>query len=149
VSAFPIGTSIPGTNCLHSPYSSKVVTIAIGPSKTPFSIHKGKLEETSFFEIHGGPVNTPSPQDAGTPSDVGSAGSDGIFVPQPGDGDGDTPMKAEENDMEANGGDGAGAMPNGKPADFAIIDRFHTVGAFKIVSSYTTRPPFTSPFMTP
>jgi hypothetical protein len=138
-----------GINRLHSPYSSKVVTIAIGPSKTPFSIHKGKLEETSFFEIHGGPVHTPSLQDAGSPSDVDSADSDGVFVPQPGDGDGDTPMKAEVDDMEVNGGDGAGAMPNGKPADFAIIDRFHTVGAFKIVSLHTTRRPFTSSFMTP
>jgi hypothetical protein len=145
VSAFPIRTSILDTYCLHSPYSSKVVTIAIGPSKTPFSIHKGKLEETSFFEIHGGPVNTPSPQDAGTPSDVGSAGSDGVFVPRPGDGDGDTPMKTEGDDVEGNGGDGAGVMPNGKPADFAIIDRFHTVGAFKIVSLYTTHRPLLHP----
>lgn len=110
----------------RDPYSSPVVIIAIGPSKVPFPIHKGKLEQlTTFFDIHGGPANTPSPLDAGSPSAVGS---DGVVVLR--SEDADTEVKAEWDGGESNN---AGEIK--KPPDFAIVDRFHTVGAFRIVSN--------------
>jgi len=75
-------------------------------------------------------MNTPSPQQSATPSE---ADSEGVFVPVPESED--TAMKIEYGEANANVGNEAGEERSSK-ADYVIVDRFHTVGAFKIVSYF-------------
>ena len=79
---------------------------------------------TSFFDIHGGPLNTPTRHSSAPPSE---ASSDGVIVPL--SEDGDVLMKNEDGDQVA-GGDNEVK----ETADYTIVDRFHTSGAFKVVS---------------